>query len=152
MSCLTSLQSTGFENSKHLSLLFLPNTEFNLNKDILSHNNVPLEKPKYTPRGTCTPVWERLLYTNGLIYGRIFFCTDTDFCNIVKHQKRLTHAVIETTIFRVGLQSVNPSIELSCSLLRETTLVWLLQVYLPNLTGSGGSMVRSSSEHRLFTL
>ena len=28
--------------------------EFNLYKDILSHNNVPLEKPKCTPRGTCT--------------------------------------------------------------------------------------------------
>ena len=36
--------------------------EFNLNKDILSHNNVPLENPKCTPRGTCTPVWEPLLY------------------------------------------------------------------------------------------
>ena len=31
--------------------------EFNLNKDILSHNNVPLEKPK------CTPVWKPLIYT-----------------------------------------------------------------------------------------
>ena len=44
----------------HFSLLFLPGTEFNLNKDILSHNNVPLEKPKCTSRGTCTPVWEPL--------------------------------------------------------------------------------------------
>ena len=33
---------------------------------------------------------------------------------------------------------MNPCIELSCSLLRETTLVWLLQLFLPSLTGSGG--------------
>ena len=44
----------------NLSLLFLLDTKFNLNKDILSHNNVPLEKPKCTPRGTCTPVWKPL--------------------------------------------------------------------------------------------
>ena len=37
-----TLQLTGFENSRHLGLLFLPDTEFNLNKDILSHNNAPL--------------------------------------------------------------------------------------------------------------
>ena len=36
-------------------------------------------------------------------------------------QKRLFHAAIETTIFRVGMQSVNPSIKPFCSLLRETT-------------------------------
>ena len=36
------------------------------------------------------------------------------------------------------MQSVNSFIELSCSLLRETTRVWLLQFYFPNLTGSGG--------------
>ena len=35
--------------------------EFNLNKDILSHNNVPLEKPKCTPRGTCTSVCKPLI-------------------------------------------------------------------------------------------
>ena len=51
-----------FEISTHLSLLLLPDTEFNLNKDIFSHNNVPLEKPKCTPRGTYTPVWEPLIY------------------------------------------------------------------------------------------
>ena len=39
--------------SRHLSPLFLPDTEFNLNKDILS-DNVPFEKPK------CAPVWEPL--------------------------------------------------------------------------------------------
>ena len=45
---------------------------------------------------------------------------------------------IETTVFHVGMQSVNPSIKFSCSLLRETTQVWLLQLRLPNLTKSGG--------------
>ena len=40
-----------------------------------------------------------------------------------KQPKRLTHVGIEITIFRVGMQSVNPSIKLSCSLLRETTQV-----------------------------
>ena len=35
--------------------------EFNLNKDFLLHNNVPLEKPK------CTPVWEPLGYNNVLL-------------------------------------------------------------------------------------
>ena len=35
-------------------------------------------------------------------------------------------------------ECVNPSIKLSCSLLRETTQVWLLQLCLASLTGSGG--------------
>ena len=61
-----------------------------------------------------------------------------DFCNTIKQPKRLSHAVIEITIFRVGMQSVNPSIKPFCSLLRETTQVWLLQLCLPSLTESGG--------------
>ena len=56
-----------------------------------------------------------------------------DFCNTIKKAAKKT-----IPIFRVGMQSVNPSIKLSCSLLRETTRVWLQQLYLPNLTGSGG--------------
>ena len=36
------------------------------------------------------------------------------------------------------MQSVNPSIKPFCSLLRETTQVWLLQLCLPSLTESGG--------------
>ena len=36
------------------------------------------------------------------------------------------------------MQSVNPSVELFCCLLRKTTQVWLLQFYLPSLTESGG--------------
>ena len=62
-----------------------------------------------------------------------------DFCNTIKKQpKRLSHASIEITIFRVGIQSVNPSIEPFCSLLRETTRAWLIQLCLPSLTESGG--------------
>ena len=45
-----------------------------------------------------------------------------DFCTPLRKQpKRLSHAGIETTIFRVGMQSVNPSIKPFCNLLRETT-------------------------------
>ena len=55
-----------------------------------------------------------------------------------KQPKRLSHAGIEITIFRVGMQSVNPSIKPFCSLLRETTRAWLLQLCLPSLTESGG--------------
>ena len=61
-----------------------------------------------------------------------------DFCNTIKQPKKLSHAGIDITIFRVGMHSVNPSIKPFCSLLRETTQVWLLQLCLPSLTGSGG--------------
>ena len=61
-----------------------------------------------------------------------------DFCNTIKKElKRLSQAGIETTIFRIGMQSVNPSIKPFCSLLRETTQVCLLQLCLPSLTESG---------------
>ena len=61
-----------------------------------------------------------------------------DFCNTVRKQpKRLSHAGIEITIFRVGMQSVNLSIKPFCNLLRETTQVWLLQLCLPSLTEIG---------------
>ena len=55
-----------------------------------------------------------------------------------KQPKRLFHAGIEITIFRVGMQSVNPSIKPFCSLLRQTTQVWLLHLCLLSLTESGG--------------
>ena len=55
-----------------------------------------------------------------------------------KQPKRLFHAGIEIPTFRVGMQSVNPSIKPFCSLLRETTQVWLLQLCLPSLTESIG--------------
>ena len=62
-----------------------------------------------------------------------------DFCNTIKKAaKRLSHAGIEITIFRVGMQSVNPSIKPLCSLLREMTQGWLLQLCLPSLTESRG--------------
>ena len=43
-----------------------------------------------------------------------------------KQPKSLSHVVIETTIFRVGMRNVNPFIGLFCSLLRETIQVWVL--------------------------
>ena len=59
--------------------------------------------------------------------------TRTSVTPLKKQPKRLSHAGIEITIFRVGMQSVNPSIKLSCSLLRETTQVWLLQLCFAKL-------------------
>ena len=70
-----------------------------------------------------------------LIWMRL---TRTSVTPLRKQPKRLSHAGIEITIFRVGMQSVNSSIKPSCSLLRETTQVWLLQLCLPSLTESGG--------------
>ena len=64
--------------------------------------------------------------------------TRTSVTPLRKQPKRLFHAGIEITIFRVGMQSVNPSIKPFCSLLRETTQVWLLQLCLPSLTESEG--------------
>ena len=62
--------------------------------------------------------------------------TRTSVAPLRKQPKRLSHAGIESTIFRVGMQNVNPSIKPFCSLLRETTQVWVLQLCLPSLTGS----------------
>ena len=64
--------------------------------------------------------------------------TRTSVTPLKKQPERLSHSGIKITIFRVGMQSVNPSINPSCSLLRETTQVWLLQLCLPSLTGSEG--------------
>ena len=64
--------------------------------------------------------------------------TRTSVTPLRKQPKRISHAGIEITIFRVGMQNVNPSIKPFCSLLRETTQVWLLQLCLPSLTESGG--------------
>ena len=64
-----------------------------------------------------------------------------NFCNIIK---KATKKIIPRgyqdnyCMFRVGMQNVNSSIKLSFSLLREMTQVWLLQLCLPSLTGSGG--------------
>ena len=62
--------------------------------------------------------------------------TRTSVTSSRKQPKRLSHAGIETSMFSVGMQSVNPSIQCFCSLLRETNQVWLLQLYQRNLTGS----------------
>ena len=70
-----------------------------------------------------------------LIWMRL---TRTSVTPLRKQPKRLSHAGIEITIFHIGMQSVNSSIKLSCSLLRETTQAWLLQLCLPSLTGSVG--------------
>ena len=64
--------------------------------------------------------------------------TRTSVTSLRKQPKRLSYTAIEITIFRVGMQSVNPSIKPFCSLLRETTQVWLLQLCLPSLTENGG--------------
>ena len=62
-----------------------------------------------------------------------------DFCNTIKKAaKKTIPPVIDITIFRVGMQSVNLSTKPFCSLLREMTQVWLLQLCLPSLTRSGG--------------
>ena len=62
-----------------------------------------------------------------------------DFCNIInKASKRTIPHIIKINLFHVGMQSVNHSIKLSCSLLMETTSVWLLQLYLLNLIRSRG--------------
>ena len=64
--------------------------------------------------------------------------TRTSVTPLRKQPKRLSHAGIEITIFRVWMQSVNPSIKPFCILLRETTRAWLLQLCLTSLTESGG--------------
>ena len=64
--------------------------------------------------------------------------TRTSVTTSRKQPKRLSHTGMEITIFRVGMQSVNPSIKPFCTLLRKKTQVWLLQLCLPSLTGSGG--------------
>ena len=76
-----------------------------------------------------------LLLPDSLMWMRL---TRTSVTPLRKQPKRLSHAGIEITIFRVGMQSVNLSIKPFCSLLNETTQVWLLQLCLPSLTESGG--------------
>ena len=62
--------------------------------------------------------------------------TRTSVTSLKKHLKRLSHSDIETFIFRSGMRRVNPFIEVCCSVLAETTRVWLLQLCLPSLIGS----------------
>ena len=89
-------------------------------------------------------VWMRLIRT---------FVTSSK-----QHPKRLSHEVIKTTIFLVGMRRINPRV--SCSLLRETTRIWLPHLYLPNLTESGeingskefGALIPRSSSLSRFTV
>ena len=48
--------------------------------------------------------------------------TRTSATQLRKQPKRLSHTSIEVIIFRVGMQSVNPSIKPFCSLLRDSSL------------------------------
>ena len=62
-----------------------------------------------------------------------------DFCNIIKKAaKKTIPSGIQATIFAAGMRSANLSTQRSCSLFRETTRVWLLQLCLPSLTESEG--------------
>ena len=69
-----------------------------------------------------------------------------------KQPKRLSHIDIKTTIFCFEKWSVNPFIKLSHSFLKEMTQVWLLQLYLPNLTGKRGiDSPNQTTDHVLIT-
>ena len=59
-----------------------------------------------------------------------------DFCNIIKKaaEKTIPRGYNYISYWDAGCEF---SIECSCSLLRETTQVWLLQLCLPSLIGSG---------------
>ena len=92
-------------------------------------------KAKWSHCIALTNKFSKTLLPPKLMWMRL---TRTSVTPLRKQRKRLSHAGIEITIFRVGIQSVNPSIKLFCSLLRETTQVWLIQLCFPSLTGSGG--------------
>ena len=64
--------------------------------------------------------------------------TRTSVTPLRKQPKKTILHGYRNNYIRVGMQSVNPSIKPFCSLLRETTQVWLLQLCLPSLTESGG--------------
>ena len=62
-----------------------------------------------------------------------------DFCNTIKKAaKKTIPRCYRNDYIPCWEQSVNPAIKPFCSLLRETTQVWLLQLCLPSLTESGG--------------
>ena len=58
-----------------------------------------------------------------------------DFCNTIKKaaKKTIPRGYRNTCTFRVGMQSVNPSIKPFCSLLRETTQAWAATALLAKL-------------------
>ena len=62
-----------------------------------------------------------------------------DFCNTIKKAaKKTIPRGYRNNYIPCWVLGVNPSIKLFCSLLRETTQVWLLQLCLPSLTESEG--------------
>ena len=62
-----------------------------------------------------------------------------DFCNTIKKAaKKTIPCAYRNKYVPCWDASVNLSIKLSCSLLRDTNQVWLLQICLASLTGSGG--------------
>ena len=64
--------------------------------------------------------------------------TYKDFCNTIKKAAKKTIPRGYWSNYIPWMQSVNLFVKLSCSLLRETSQVWLLQLCLPSLTESGG--------------
>ena len=70
-----------------------------------------------------------------------FFCATSDKNSRGEKDiiaKKINPRMYQNNYICVGMQSVNPSIKPFCSLLRETTQVWLLQLCLRTLTESGG--------------
>ena len=62
-----------------------------------------------------------------------------DFCNTTKKAaKKIIPREYQNNYIPCSDAECDPSIEISCSLLKETTQVWLLQLCLPSLTGIGG--------------
>ena len=62
-----------------------------------------------------------------------------DFCNTIKKaaKKTITRGYRNNYI-PCWYENVNPSIKPFCSLLRQTTQAWLLQLCFPSLTENGG--------------
>ena len=124
-----------FPRSQHRPSLITP-PRFALAIPSISVKQWNFRKAKWCHYITLTNKFAKtLLLPDHLMWMRL---TKTSVTSSRKQPKRLSHAGIETTIFWPGMRSVNPSIELSYSLLRETTQVWLLQLCLPSLTRSGG--------------
>ena len=124
-----------FPRSQHRSSLITP-PRFAMAVSSMTVKRWNFRKAKWSHYIALTNKFAKTLLP--LIYLMWMRLTRTSVTPLKKQPKRLSHAGIQITIFRVGMQSVNPSIKPFCSLLRETTQVWLLQLCLPSLTESGG--------------
>ena len=61
-----------------------------------------------------------------------------DFCNMIeKAAKKTIPGGYQNNYIPCWDAECESLFKISCSLFRETTRVWLLQLYLPSLTGSG---------------